>query len=105
MGKKIIKPVQSITGNRLNLDLANIMAGAVSEKMFQKIAEKEQQIRADANARTTTLLQKSIFQKLELIRGENILIAVKLCDNMFQVLILPAINYVNLMLAFVVCAS
>jgi hypothetical protein len=56
--EKIIKPVQSITGNRVNLDLANIMAGAVSEKMFQKIAEKEQQIRADANARTTTLLQK-----------------------------------------------
>jgi hypothetical protein len=60
--EKIIKPVQSITGNRLNLDLANIMAGAVSEKMFQKIAEKEQQIRADANARTTTLLQK-VFSK------------------------------------------
>lgn len=55
---KIIKPVQSVAGNKLNLDLANLMAGVVSEKMFQKIEEKEKQIRADANARTTTLLQK-----------------------------------------------
>ena len=56
--EKITRPVQSITGNRLNLDLANLMAGIVSEKMFQKIAEKELEIRANAAARTTTLLQK-----------------------------------------------
>jgi hypothetical protein len=54
----IIKPVRSIAGNRLNLDLANLMAGMVSEAMFQKIAEKEKQIRSEANARNTPLLQK-----------------------------------------------
>jgi hypothetical protein len=30
----------------------------VSEAMFRKIEEKEKQIRAEASARTTTLLQK-----------------------------------------------
>ena len=55
---KIIKPVQSVAGNKLNLDLANLMAGVVSEKMFQKIVEREKEIRANADARTNTLLQK-----------------------------------------------
>lgn len=59
---KIMKPAQSIAGNKLNLDLANLMAGLVSEKMFQKIEEKEIQIRSNANARTTPLLQK-VFSK------------------------------------------
>jgi hypothetical protein len=34
------------------------MAGAVSEAMFRKIAEKEQEVRNNASARNTTLLQK-----------------------------------------------
>ncbi len=55
---KIIQPVKGITGNRLNLDLANLMSGAVSEAMFRKIAEKEKEIRAQEAARTTSLLQK-----------------------------------------------
>lgn len=55
---KIMKPAQTISGNKINLDLANLMAGMVSEKMFQKIEEKEAQVRADAAARTTPLLQK-----------------------------------------------
>jgi hypothetical protein len=38
------------------------MAGAVSEAMFRKIAEKETQVRTDASARTTNLLQK-VFSK------------------------------------------
>ncbi len=59
---KIIKPVQSLTGNRFNLDLANIMAGMVSEKMFQNIAEKEREVRANATARTTPLLQKVFWR-------------------------------------------
>ena len=54
----ITKPLSTATGNKLNLDLANLMAGVVSEAMFQKIEEKEKEIRTDANARTTTLLQK-----------------------------------------------
>jgi hypothetical protein len=56
--EKIIQPAQALVGNKLNFDLPTLMAGMVSEKMFQKIEEKEKQVRADANARTTTLLQK-----------------------------------------------
>ena len=55
---KLISPVQSIVGNRLNLDLSNLMAGAVSEVMFQKIAEREIEIRNNAAARTTPLLRR-----------------------------------------------
>src|SRR5215210_8576130 len=54
----LIKPVKAITGNKLNLDLATLMAGTVSEAMFRKIAEREVQVRKDATARTTPLLQK-----------------------------------------------
>jgi len=58
----IIQPVKGVVGNRLNLDLANLMAGAVSETMFRKIAEKEKQVRAEEAARTTPILQK-VFSK------------------------------------------
>ena len=58
----IMKPVRGVLGNNFNLDLANLMAGMVSEKMFQKIEEREREIRANANARTTNLLQK-VFSK------------------------------------------
>ena len=54
----IVKPARALVGNRVNLDLANLMAGVVAETMFRKIAEKEVQVRSDASARTTTLLQK-----------------------------------------------
>lgn len=54
----ITKPVKGISGNRLNIDLANLMAGVVSEAMFQKIEAKEREVRANAAARTTPLLQK-----------------------------------------------
>jgi hypothetical protein len=60
--EKIIKPAKSLAGDKLNLDLANIMAGIVSEKMFQKLEETEQQVRTNAAARTTPLLQK-VFSK------------------------------------------
>jgi len=55
---QIMKPAQAIVGNKLNLDLPTLMAGAVSEAMFRKIAEKEAQVRSDETARTTPLLQK-----------------------------------------------
>ncbi len=58
----ITKPARAIAGNKLNLDLANLMSGVVAETMFRKIAEKEIQVRQDANARTTSLLQK-VFSK------------------------------------------
>lgn len=56
--KKMTAPVQSMLGSRVNLDLANLMAGVVSESMFRKIAQKEQEVRNNASARTTTLLRK-----------------------------------------------
>ncbi len=56
--KKMTAPVQTMLGNRVNLDLANLMAGVVSESMFKKIAEKEVQVRSNASARTTSLLRK-----------------------------------------------
>jgi len=55
---KIMKPAQEISGNRVNLDLANLMAGMVSLKMFEKIEEKERDIRSNAAARTTPLLRR-----------------------------------------------
>jgi len=55
---KIMKPAQSISGNRVNLDLPNLMAGLVSLKMFEKIEEKEKDIRANQSARTTALLKR-----------------------------------------------
>lgn len=60
--EKITRPVRTVTGNRLNLDMANLMAGLVSEAMFRKMAEKEREVRSNATARTTTLLQK-VFSK------------------------------------------
>ncbi|RYZ45690.1 MAG: DUF4197 family protein, partial [Chitinophagaceae bacterium] len=58
----IIKPARALVGDRLNLDLPTLMAGLVTEKMFQKLAEKEQEIRTSATARTTPLLQKVFSQ-------------------------------------------
>ena len=55
---KITAPVQSMLGSRVNLDLANLMAGVVSESMFRKIAEQEVAIRNNASARTTPLLRR-----------------------------------------------
>ena len=55
---KIMKPAQSIAGNRVNLDLPNLMAGMVALKMFEKTEEKEKDIRANQSARTTALLKR-----------------------------------------------
>lgn len=63
--EKIIKPAQAFTKDKINLDIANLMAGMVSETMFRKIEEKEKQIRADAAARTTPLLKKVFSRKWE----------------------------------------
>jgi len=56
--KKIIQPAQALVGNKLNLDLPTLMAGLVTEKMFQKLEDKEREVRTNASARTTSLLQK-----------------------------------------------
>lgn len=55
---KLMKPAQQLVGNKINFDLPNLMAGLVSEKMFQKIEQKEIEVRANAYARTTPLLKK-----------------------------------------------
>lgn len=55
---KIMKPAQQIAGNHVNLDLPNLMAGMVSEKMFQNIEQEERNIRTNASARTTPLLRR-----------------------------------------------
>ena len=55
---KIMQPAKAVAGNKLNLDLSNLMAGVVSEMMFQKIAEKEKEVRSNAAARTTPMLRK-----------------------------------------------
>lgn len=59
---KIIKPAKALAGDKLNLDLSTVMAGLVSEKMFQKLAQKETDIRTNAAARTTPLLQ-NVFSR------------------------------------------
>jgi len=63
--ERIIKPVKGISGGKLNIDLSTLMAGMVSEKMFEKIAEREKQIRSDAAARNTALLQKVFSRSWE----------------------------------------
>jgi hypothetical protein len=60
---RIIQPARSVLGNTLNLDLSSIMAGLVAEKMFDKIAEKERQVRSDALYRTTPLLQRAFSRR------------------------------------------
>lgn len=54
----LIKPARAFLGEKFNLDLANLMAGLVSERMFQELEAKEKDIRSNAAARTTPLLKK-----------------------------------------------
>lgn len=56
--KKLLQPVQMLLGDKLNLDLGNLMAGFIANAMFKKIEEKERDIRANAAARTSSLLQR-----------------------------------------------
>lgn len=55
---KITAPAQLFAGDKLNLNLGNLMSGLVANLMFNKIAEKEIEIRTRAEARTSSLLQK-----------------------------------------------
>ena len=55
---EIMKPIRAFTKEKVNLQLDNLMAGLVTEAMFQKIAEKEKEVRENENARTTPLLRK-----------------------------------------------
>jgi hypothetical protein len=57
------KIINGTLNNHFNLDLPNLMAGMVSEKMFQKIGETEQNIRNNSSARTTELMQRVFSMK------------------------------------------
>lgn len=61
---KLVKPAKLLLGNKvnLNLDLDNLLAGVVTNAMFNKIAEEETAVRTTAQARTSPLLQK-VFGK------------------------------------------
>lgn len=61
---KLVAPAKLLLGNKvnLNLNLDNLLAGVVTNAMFNKIAEQEVAIRTKAEARTTTTLQR-VFGK------------------------------------------
>jgi uncharacterized protein YceK len=59
---KLVAPVKLFAGDKLNLDLSNLMSGLVANVMFNKIAEKESAIRTKAEERTSATLQKVFGQ-------------------------------------------
>lgn len=59
---KLVAPVKLFAGDKLNLDLSNLMSGLVANLMFNKIAEKERAIRTKAEERTSATLQKVFGQ-------------------------------------------
>jgi hypothetical protein len=58
----LVAPAKLLLGDKLNLDLGNLMSGLVTNAMFNKIEEKEREIRTKAQARNTALLQKVFGQ-------------------------------------------
>jgi hypothetical protein len=58
----LVGPAKLLLGDKLNLDLGNLMSGLVTNAMFSKIEEKEREIRTKAQARNTALLQKVFGQ-------------------------------------------
>jgi hypothetical protein len=59
----LVEPAKMFLGDKLNIDLGNLLSGLVANMMFNKIAEKEMEIRTKAAARKTDLLQK-VFAKV-----------------------------------------
>jgi hypothetical protein len=55
---KLAEPAKLFAGDKLNLDIASLMSGVVVNMMFNKIAEKETEIRTRTEARTSAALQK-----------------------------------------------
>jgi Protein of unknown function (DUF4197) len=58
----LVGPAKLLLGDKLNIDLGNLMSGLVAKMMFAKIAEKEIEIRTKAEARKTDLLQRVFGQ-------------------------------------------
>jgi hypothetical protein len=65
----LVAPAKLFLGNKLNLDLSNLMAGLVSNMIFSKIAEKEREIRTRQEARTSSLLQNVFGKDWSTVKG------------------------------------
>jgi Protein of unknown function (DUF4197) len=67
----LVAPAKMFLGDKLNLDLGNLLSGVVANMMFNKIAEKEMAIRTKAAERKTALLQKVFGQVLNKVSNNN----------------------------------
>jgi Protein of unknown function (DUF4197) len=67
----LVAPAKIFLGDKLNLDLGNLLSGVVANMMFNKIAEKEMAIRSKAAERKTVLLQKVFGQVLKKVSNGN----------------------------------
>jgi Protein of unknown function (DUF4197) len=67
----LVAPAKIFLGDKLNLDLGNLLSGVVANMMFSKIAEKETAIRSKATERKTVLLQKVFGQVLKNVPNSN----------------------------------
>ncbi len=61
----LVAPAKMFLGDKLNVDLGNLLSGVIANMMFNKIAEKEMAIRSNAAERKTALLQKVFGQVLK----------------------------------------
>ncbi len=67
----LVAPAKLFLGDKLNLDLGNLLSGVVTNMMFNKIAEKEMAIRSKAAERKTALLQKVFGQISKKLQNGN----------------------------------
>jgi Protein of unknown function (DUF4197) len=68
---ELVAPAKMFVGDKLNLDLGNLLSGYVANMMFNKMEEKEIAIRNKANERKTALLQKVFGQLTQKVMGNN----------------------------------
>jgi hypothetical protein len=69
---ELVAPVKMFVGDKLNLDLGNLLSGYVANMMFNKMEEKEIAIRNKANERKTALLQKVFGQLTQKAMGNTV---------------------------------
>jgi hypothetical protein len=67
----LVSPAKIFLGDKLNLDLGNLLSGVVANLMFNKIAEKEIAIRNKAVERKTALLQKVFGQVMNKVTNNK----------------------------------
>lgn len=68
---ELVSPAKMFLGDKLNLELGNLLSGYVANMMFNKMEEKEIAIRNKANERKTALLQKVFGQLTQKAMGGN----------------------------------